>query len=964
MKGWAELKDAFWAVLDGEPGERERQLAVLASIDPALPGQLEALLAADSRGDPLPLLLKTESPGPSRPDRIGRYDVIGVLGAGAMGDVYRAVDPQLRREVAIKVLPPVLTSNSDRLARFQREAQVLASLNHRHIAQVYGLEETSGTPALVMELVEGPTLAQLIADSAAPITTHRAVTIGKQIADGLGAAHDKGIVHRDLKPANVALSLEGEVKILDFGLSKVLEMDRPRPMAPNATSAGVVLGTPAYMSPEQARGLPVDRRTDIWSFGCVLFELLTARQPFGGLTPSDCLAAVLERAPDMSLLPDTTPAAVRRLLHHCLQKDPKQRLRDIADAQLLLEDAIAGPDAERGPVVHAVPAERRGRLNVPAAWWAVSLALAAAVALLTTRPLLSDRAPEQLTRTVASIVLPRGIHLSMGNLQSVSSEVRFAVSPDGRHLVFVAGDESRVSRLWLRDLASAAFQPLPGTEGAGFPFWSADSTAVGFVAAGKLRALRLAGGTPMTVAGTGFRAGAWNRQNLILFPPAPGSPLSVTPVSGGAVSIATRLDTDSGEVQHEYPAFLPDGRRFVFFGLGSRVSALAPRGVYIASLDDPGTATLLVPGAAQPQYANGHLLFVQNGTLLAQRFDEQRGALEGASVPLVEDVILSTVGATGGTAAYSASGSTLVYQAALRTESRPVWFDRTGRQLTAITAGGDYGDVALSPDGRRVVVSVRDPARQTHDLWLYDADGTRGQRLTFDAADEFAPVWSPDSTRLLFSAASGGTVNLLVKNMTGVGDAATLDVDQRGLGRYAADWSRDGRQILYIGGGRAIGKSDVWTALLAGDSNAQPLLESGFVETQPRFSPDSRWFVYTSDETGRFEVYADRFPQRGAKRRLSSDGGGWPRWSRDGREIYFLTQDNHLMSAAVRTDAAGLHAEEPKQLFAMRPRAMGRLDAYPYDVSADGKRIVVNTLVEDESSDTITLVLNWSSLGR
>ena len=958
MKGWAELKGAFWAALEGGPAERARQIAALGAIDPALPRRLEALLAADSGDGPLRHLLN-EQMSLERPVRIGGYDILGVLGAGGMGDVYRAVDSRLLREVAIKVLPPAFTSNPERLARFEREAQVLASLNHPHIAQVYGLEGTGNTPALVMELVEGPTLAQMIAggQDAPPLTTARALSIARQIADGLAAAHEKGIVHRDLKPSNVALTRDGDVKILDFGVAKTLDDGAgTRRASAVATDLGVVLGTPAYMSPEQARGTPVDRRTDIWSFGCLLFELLTGRQPFAGPTPSDSLAAVLEREPDLSLLPVATPSAVRTLVRHCLQKDPKHRLHDIADARLVLEDAVNG--VEDG--IRAGNAPPRWRRRALVAGPVVLIVLAASTALFAPRLLTPRPSTELGPRTITSIVLPRGMRLAGGDLKGRGSEARFAVSPDGRKLALVAAIGSGQTSLWIRDLASAAFQPVPGTDDASFPFWSPDSDAVAFVAADKLKVIRLTGATVTTLHDGGFRSGAWSRQGLILFPPALASPLSVIALSGGAPTPATTLDTQGGEVQHEYPAFLPDGRHFLYFSIGSRSSALDPRGVYLASLESPGSATLLLAGATQPQFANGHVLFVQKGTLLAQRFDAARGALAGTPVPLVEDVRLSIVGATGATAAYSVSDSTLAYQAALRTESRPVWFDRTGKQLAVLAPPGDYGDVTLSPDGTRVAVSLRDAERLTHDLWLYDATGGQGQRFTLAAADEFAPVWSADGTRLLFSAVSNGAVNLLVQNVSGIGEAAPLEVDRLGLGRYAADWSRDGRHILYIGGGRAIGRSDLWTAPIARPEKAQPLLDAGFVETHGRFSPDGKWFAYTSNETGRFEVYADRFPERGAKRRVSPSGGAWPRWSRDGREIFYLTPDNQLVAAVVQAVGDRLEVAAPRQLFTLRARPMGRLDAYPYDVSPDGRRVVVNTFVEDDSSHTITLVQNWA----
>ena len=967
MKGWTELKEAFRAAVEGDSTERARQIAALAAIDPALPRRLEALLAADDDGESLQHLLESHAIVAQRPTRIGTYDIIGVLGVGGMGEVYRARDARLQRDVAIKVLPTAVTGNRERLARFEREAQVLASLNHPHIAQVYGLEEFGGTPALVMELVPGPVLADVIAGrTGQPLDLSRAVAIARQIADGLEAAHEKGIVHRDLKPGNVVLTHDGQVKILDFGVAKTVEGGTGQGLGISpATGAGVVLGTPAYMSPEQARGLTVDKRTDIWAFGCLLYELLTGRQAFAGETASDSLAAVLEREPDMAVLPAATPASVRSLLRHCLDKDPKRRLRDIGDARLALDDAGTRPSGHAASSGIPDTGSWRAAGGSRVRWLLTGAAVATAAAILVTH--LQTRVsppPDQRRRTIASLVLPRTIHLTGGanDLDAQSSESRFAVSPDGRRLALIAADESRRARLWLRDLGSAALQPLPGTEDASFPFWSPDSASIGFVAGGKLKAIRLSDGSTTTVHDAGFRNGAWSRDNLILFAPTRSSALHLVPASGGTPRPVTRLDTANGEVQHGYPAFLPDARHFLYFCIGSLAGgALDPRGIYLGSLDGAEPARLLLPGATQARYASGHVLFVQNGTLMAQRFDVESRQLRGAPLPLVEEVRLSTSGATGATAAFSVSDDgVLVYQAALRTESRPVWFDRTGRQLGALATPGDYGEVALSPDGARLAVSAMDAERSTRDLWLYDVDGGRGQRLTVDPRDEFAPVWSPDGTRVLFSSVSNGLVSLHIKDVGSARDPSPFEVDTLGLGRYASDWSRDGRHVMYVGGGRAIARSDLWVAPVTSSRDARALLDSTFVETHGRFAPRGPWFAYASNETGRLEVYVDRFPGLGAKRLVSTTGGRWPRWARDGRELFYISPEHQLMTVAITATPDRLDIGALRPLFAVRPRAPVRLDAYPYDVSPDGQRFVVNALMADTTATAITLVLNWT----
>ena len=978
VKGWQELKEAFWAAIDSEPAERARQIEALASIDPDLPKQLEALLAADDGGASLDRLFESKTAGTQHPERIGGYEVIGILGVGGMGEVYRARDVRLQREVAIKVLPAAVVNDRERLARFEREALVLASLNHSNIAQVYGLDESGGTPALVMELVSGPTLADVIARYPNPsLTVTQALTIARQIAEGLDAAHEKGIVHRDLKPSNVALTPDGHVKILDFGVAKSLDTAATAGRRTSgATVPGEVIGTPAYMSPEQARGLTVDKRSDIWAFGCLLYELLTGQRVFAGNTPSDSLAAVLEREPDLTILPARTPAGVRSLLRHCFEKDPKRRLRDVADARLVIDEALnqqtdqaTGADFRdidsSSASATASSRQASARPGMRVRWLLAGVALAVAATIVVSL-LRTGAAPQadQGRRVITSLLLPPGMRLSGGgtDLEAQASESRFAVSPDGRKLVLIAAAESGRPQLWLRDLSSVAFQPVPQTEDASFPFWSPDSESIGFVAGGKLKAVRPSNGTAMTVNDVGFRLGAWGPGNLILFTPARASPLYLVPASGGTPTPVTSIDKASGEVQHGIPVFLPDGRHFLYFGIGTLTGgALDPRGIYLGSLQPGESPRLLIRGATQARYASEHVLFVQSGKLMAQPFDATSGQLRGAPLPLVEDVRLSTTGATGATASFSVSDNgVLAYQAAIRPTSQPVLFDRRGRQLAALADPADYAEVALSPDGTRLAVSMADPARSAYDIWLYEMAGGRRQRVTFDPADEFAPVWSPDGTRLLFSALSKGQVNLLIKDVNTASAASALEVDNLGLGRFAADWSRDGRFIMYIGGGRAISRSELWVAPVANSRNAYALLQSAFVHTQGRFAPRGQWLAYASNETGRLEVYVDRYPEPGARRLVSANGGSYPRWARDGRELYYISAENQLMAVPVNATSDRMEIGTPHPLFAIRPRPRERLDAYPYDVSSDGQRFVVNTLTEDTTSTAITVVLNWT----
>jgi Tol biopolymer transport system component len=950
VKGWAELKEAFWAVLDGGPSERERRTAELRAIDPALPDMLDALLAADSRGEPLMPLEDPEAAASPAPTRIGDYDVVALLGAGAMGEVYRARDARLGRDVAIKVLRTSTAGDPDRLARFEREARVLASLNHPRVAHVYGLESVDGSPALVMELVEGPTLTELTRrDGAARPAVPRALHLAAQIADGLSAAHERGIIHRDLKPGNIALTAAGDIKVLDFGIAKRLtEADSAGD--PAGTVAGTMLGTPAYMSPEQARGEPCDQRADIWAFGCVLVELLTGRSPFARPSTSESLAAVLEHTPDLSALPRDTPASVQALIRHCLEKDPQRRLRDIADARLIIEDAIGGAVDVSG---------RRRTVSVPL--W-IALALGFAAMLMAVAAWLARDAPAAPARVISTLVLPAGLRLGGTDLPARYAESHFAVSPDGRRMAVVAIEATGQSRLWIRELASDVFHPLAGTEGGYAPFWSPDSTMLGFLSEGRLRTIPAAGGTPLTLSPTAFMRGSWNRDGQILFAPAARSPLHSVAATGGQSRPVTHLDAASGEVQHSEPEFLPDGRRFLYFSHGTAAGgALDSRGVFVGSLDPSETPRLLVSGVRQARYAAGQLLFVRDGVLMAQPFDPDRLLLSGAARPIVEELTSMSTGATGPTAAYSVSdGGVLAYQAALWTQSRIVVVDRDGREVAGLGASGDIGDVAASRDGDMVAVSMIDPAKGTRDLWVYPTGGGPGRRVTFEPTDEFAPVWSPDGARLLFSAMRDGLVQLAVVEVNGTASPRPFETDREGIGRFAADWSRDDRAILYVAGGRAIVRSDLFMAPPAAPGEARALLSSAYVETQGRIAPGGGWMVYTSNETGRLEVYVDRFPALGDKRRASVDGGAWPRWSADGRVLYLVTPGGDLMMAQARATGDRLEISAPRRLFPLAARAPGRLDAYAYDVLPDG-RFVVNRLPAEPGTSAITIVLNWTS---
>jgi eukaryotic-like serine/threonine-protein kinase len=911
--------------------------------------------------------------------RLGQYEIISPLGAGGMGEVYRARDTKLGRGVAIKVLPEAVATRPDRIARFEREAKVLASLNHPHIAALFGMEESAGRHFLVMELVEGETLAERIASPSASGRGHLrvddALKVALQIAAALEAAHECGIIHRDLKPANIKITPDEVVKVLDFGLAKAAEGDRASQdlsqsptVSFGGTREGTILGTAAYMSPEQARGKPVDKRTDIWAFGCVLYEMLTGRLAFSGETVSDAVTAILSREPDWLALPAETPESVRRLLRRSLEKDPKRRVHHIADARIELEETLAQPSASghlmstdlSAPIVtNGARAKARVRL----AWIAATLSVAAIIAALALgRVGFVDRSAVDARVYRSSIALPEGMQIpadrSSANLGPAG---RFALSPDGRRLAFVARrGATGLPMLWVRPLDAVVAQSLAGTEGAAYPFWSPDSRFVAFLARGKLKKIDVAGGAPLTLCDAALGAtGAWNRDDVILFTPKGGSPLYRVSASGGTSSPVTTFDATSGDAQHWFPFFLPDGRHFLYSALGSKkAGATDPRGVYVGSLDPNESSTLLVQDGSHAKYAEGHLIFLRGTTLMARPFDANRRELHGEAEPLAEQLQTTNGNVTGAAGAFTVSETgVLAYQTGSGVvRSQLVWFDRAGKQIGLLGDQADYADLELSPDGQRLAVSVFDPAEGTRDLWLYDVKRELRTRFTFDSANEFEPIWSPDGDRLVFARIKA-SVDLFQKPSSGGREDALLE---GGLGKFPSDWSPNGRFILYIAGGAAIARSDLLVLPLVGDKKPFPFLETSFIETRGRFSPDGRWIAYASDESGQLEIYVARFPEPGERRRISTAGGVWPRWRRDGREIIYLAPDNTLTAATVNGEGASFEAGAARPLFAVRPRPQVTLGDYPYDVSADGQRFLVNTLVEETASSAITLVVNWA----
>ena len=898
--------------------------------------------------------------------RFGPYELSTRIGTGGMGEVYRATDTKLKRDVAVKVLPAGLATDAERLERLQREAQILASLNHPNIAHIYGIEDTGGSTALVMELVEGATLADRIAQG--PISFDEALPIAKQIAEALEAAHGQGIIHRDLKPANVKVRPDGAVKVLDFGLAKTMEPSRvasgelpdsPTITSPAFTAAGLILGTAAYMPPEQARGKPLDRRADVWAFGCVLYEMLAGRQAFPGETVSDTFAAILGSQPDWNALPASTPARLRWLMRRCVEKDRNRRLHDIADARIELDEMLVAPTepgADRSLDRSASAA--RITLRERIAWIAAGVCLIALVAVVVSRRagLSNGSSPVDAGTYRSSILLPERVSFS------TFPAGRFALSPNSRRVAFVGTDGDGRTQLWVRSLDSTVAQPLAGTGGAAFPFWSPDSRYVAFTSQGKLKKIEATGGPVATLCDAAANAtGAWNTEDVILFTPSGGSPLHRVSALGGTPTPATTLDTANGDSQHWFPFFLPDNRHFLYFALGSKSGgAIDPRAVYVGSLDPNEPHKLLLQGGSNAKYADGHLFFLRGRMLMAQPFDVSRLELTGQPVPVAEQVQVPGAGDTGPAGAFSvADTGAIAYQAGLdQVRSQLVWFDRGGKQIALLGDPADYAEVALSVDGRQAAVSVLDPAKSSYDLWLYDVARGLRTRFTSDASDEIGPVWSPDVGRVMFASGRKGGIDVYQKGSNGSSEELVLEDS---LGEFPESVSSDGRFLLYVFGSGTLKRSDLWVLPLVEPRKAFPFLETPFTETQGQFSPNGRWIAYSSNESGQMEVYVTPFPGPGGRWRVSPAGGGFPRWRRDGSEIFYVTSGNILSAATVSEKGAEFSVGAVRPLFTVRLRPQVRLDAFPFDVSADGQRFLVNSFVEETASTAITLVINWSA---
>ncbi len=842
--------------------------------------------------------------------RLGPYEIVAPLGAGGMGEVYRARDTRLGRDVAVKVLPRHLTEDPEVRARFEREARTVSSLNHPHICTLHDIGREGETDYLVMELVEGETLAQRLEKGALP--AEQVVRLGSEIADALDKAHRAGIVHRDLKPGNIMLAKSG-AKLMDFGLARATGLAGPGgsgslagltqspTVAQPLTAQGSIVGTFQYMAPEQLEGAEADARSDVWSLGCVLYEMATGKRAFTGATQASLISSIMKDqprpigdAPEDPAAPGAAPSGLERLVRACLEKDPDERIQTAHDVRIHLRWIAEGGSQAGAPAGHplAVGRAARRRNRERLAWALVAAASVAAGALA----VLHFGAPAPAAQTLRFEVSPPS---------SVQTQDSPRISPDGRILAYNATDSTGTSRVWVRPLGALAAQALPGTEGASRPFWSPDSRFLAFMAGGKLKKISVTGGPPTVICDAPSGSdGTWGRKDVILFDGRGTDPIMRVAASGGVATPQVSEDSVGHVLQVGWPEFLPDGKHFLY------LSILPQPTLRVGSLDSEKHRDL-GPCESQVQYVPpGYLLFSRGGSLVIQRFDVRALKLGGEPVPVAEQVGSSAVGGSD----FGASDNGVLAYSTRSTESGElVELDRTGKLRRTLPSQTGALMPMLSPDERRLAVRVVDPQTRTRDIWLIDRTRDISTRFTFEKTNENYPLWSPDGKRIAYWSDAPGASGIIAKRLTGSGETETLAA----LTEEATlkDWSRDGSTIVYDLA--TASSTDIWTLPTAGDHKPRPFLNGAFNEYDGKLSPDGRYLAYVSDESGHDEVYVQTYPDRSDKWQVSTHGGSDPRWSASGHAIYYLSPDQQMMSVPVRTTPS-FDPGTPQALFTAR----------------------------------------------
>ena len=883
--------------------------------------------------------------------KLGRYEIRSQVGAGGMGEVYLARDLEIGRDVAVKVLPSTFSAEQDRLKRFQQEACAAGALNHPNILSIYDVGKHDGSPYVVSELLEGETLRKRIAGT--PLAQRRAIDYALQIANGLAAAHEKGIIHRDLKPENIFVTNEGRVKILDFGLAKLTETNHEQISTEISTrqldtNPGVVMGTLGYMSPEQLKGHVIDQRSDIFSFGAVLYEMLSGHRAFHGESAAETMSAILkEDPPELWDTNKTVSPALNRLINHCLEKNPEARFHSARDLAFALEALCDSTSASSQTVT--VP-ELTSGWRTRNRFWIVLVA--AAFMAATVFAMLYFRRPSlPEPTTVRFFVQPP-------NQGTISGGGGQHISPDGLKLVFpITGPDGR-RLLWIRPIDSLIAQPLDGTEDATNPFWSPDSRFIGFYAGGaKLKKIEFTGGPTQVLTDVEVRGGGtWNREGVIVFTKNSGEGLYRVSASGGPPAAATTLDESRNEVAHAWPYFLPDGRHFLYL---ARSLQSENSGIYVGTLDSNERKFLLNTDSSAVYAPPGFLLFLRERTLMAQAFDASSFQLSGEPFPIAEQVGQNLA---IGRAFFSVSETgVLTFLSANTPTTQLAWFDRAGKQLSVVGSPATDTAIRLSLDEKMLAVGRFDIRAASTDIWLIDLTRNVPSRFTFDPASESNPVWSPDRSRILFSSSRGGITHLYRRLATGTGTDEALFKSAQPIAPL--DWSEDGRFILYTVVSPKT-DNDLWILPQFGDQKPTPYLQTRFSEAQARFSPDGRWIAYTSNESGSFEIYVQSSPSSGGKWQISTNGGSQPQWRHDGKELFFLQPDRKLMAVEVNGEESTFKAGVPKVLFEARTIStipfLGFNSAY-YAASGDGQRFLVSTLAGESNPTPLTVILNWTA---
>jgi Tol biopolymer transport system component len=880
--------------------------------------------------------------------RLGPYEIVAPLGAGGMGEVYKARDARLDRTVAIKILPTTLASDPTLHERFEREARAVAAISHPNIVAIHDIGRDAGVSFAVMELLDGQSLRErLVAAAPHGLPARTAIDIALQVARGLAAAHEKGVVHRDLKPENIVVTADGRAKILDFGLAKQpSDLMKPATITPTlarATTPGTMLGTVGYMAPEQARGLPVDQRADIFSFGAVLYEMLSGRRAFPGDTAADTISAILHHDPqELSQIDPSLSPALDRIIRRCLEKNAAERFHSAHDLAFAL-DAVASDrrsSSSAAPAVSLAPRTIRWRPLV------AGTALAIAGAAIGAGIVVAVRGDRQALQQLNLAILPPD------KTDVIEAP---AVSPDGRSIAFVGVDGSGVAHVWIRGLAENTARMLPGTDNATSPFWSADGRSLGLFADGQLQRIELAGGPPRALAPVGDpRGGTWNKDGLIVFAPYSGDGLYQVPASGGNASRLTTLDAGRHEVSHRWPTFLPDGRHVLFVNRSPNPDERLAIDVLSLDASDAKQPRKIVAAHSTGYYSGGKLFWVRGTTLFSQPFDVSRLELTGDMTAVLEHVVVDPN--IDGRAAISAAGGTLAARMSERADSELAWYARDGRPLGPFSVAGS-GDPEISPDGRSLAFDLPESTTSGAKSGLWTADLERGTtaRLGPTLQNDVMPTWSPDGRRIIFASDRAGSFDLYDKRLGSEPERALL---QSSLWKYPEGFSPDGRLLLFTQLDPKT-RSDIWV-LPMDTGTPVALVQTPAEEGQARFSPDGRWIAYASSEKGRAEVYVRAYPPSDARWQISVAGGANPLWRRDGAELFFLSPDNHMMSARVRNHSDAFEADIPAALFQgpriARTTTLVSGDRY-YAITSPGDRFLFRQLISDVRTSAITVVV-------